>query len=1160
LGLTGTMDPSNDIREYWEASIKNPRKNRKEILKLNIKTKCTNILLVAALMCTMIVMQMSHASVANAYTDTSDMTNEAFFGVWNGSSWTTAGKLNYSYSGGALSSVESAVKAGNYTSAKTALFNYFKARNNVVTNDPGNPGVLEQLIADMAIDNILYNSGKETPITTFTVGNTAQTHSIDVTQSVTDSMAIGAVAYELMSWTAVDPMFTFNSKEAAGNKPVLSVVISGQTYNLNPADDTYVRGSSAYANSNYGSNTALVIKQQNNPELERRTFLKFDLSSLTGVPSSATLKLYGSNTAGTGDHDIILFQYNDISWDEDTLTFANMNSYTFSWQGVATGSNWNLPNYGTDVKYLNIHTRLNFVDDTMSVYKDTDDEKYAQGAIELLLDFIGDKGSAYGDNTEVPGGYSNNLATAYRVKRMLNAFNYLVKNSASMDANACTAMLKNIWVLGNFLNHPSSFNPGNNWGSTQSASLNQIAVTFPEFSSASAWESTSTTRLEQMFDSLLKRDGSYKEASTMYTGVGTSGFSAPLKFSELNGKTYSKTYKDKLAQIYTYYMDTTLPDLGDAGYGDSDYTANHASYLSTAAGIYPDRNDFKYVSTGGALGTAPDYTSKVWRTKVEAVLRSGWDEDDLYMHINDGNGNHGHHDNMGLIAYAYGKRLLIDSGRFAYIDEDPRRQWLVSTEAHNTIEIGNNNSNESVGQVKRFATTELYDFVEFKDTGAYTTANLSSNITQFRSVLFLKPNYWIVSDYLTDSGTASRTYEQKWHMLPDAAITLDAATKKVKTNYSNDANIQVVPADPGSITAQLRDGYFSDEEGTISENVKYASLHKTASNAVTFDTVLYPTDAQDTNRNVKVTRLTTSPNVASTVATALKIELDSGNNGNIGYYYLSHESDTTALTARTFDGYNGRLAYVETDYSNNLTFALMKQGKVLKSGTTNIIEHDSEIEDMGVKWSGTTLEIYGPSLQNDTSTGTAVAIYAPSAISVKLNGQTISHTKSGNYVYAVKPSVRENAKTNWANVKSLGSGHTGTVTAEFDVIPKNDDSAGMIAYCDSSVTPSAPSDCAIFVQLSSDGLFKSRDGGTDSYDTYLKYVADHRYHVKVVANMNTKKYSVYVTPEGGGTVTLAYNYDFRSGAPVTDDMGKAAFQAINSNNVYYVENHIVYSP
>ena len=66
------------------------------------------------------------------FTDTSLMSDEEFFGVWDEENqvWKTEGKINYAYSSD-LAETERYVKLGGYTMAKKALLEYYKNREGI---------------------------------------------------------------------------------------------------------------------------------------------------------------------------------------------------------------------------------------------------------------------------------------------------------------------------------------------------------------------------------------------------------------------------------------------------------------------------------------------------------------------------------------------------------------------------------------------------------------------------------------------------------------------------------------------------------------------------------------------------------------------------------------------------------------------------------------------------------------------------------------------------------------------------------------------------------------------------------------------------------------------------------------------------------------------
>ncbi|MGC1204985.1 MAG: DNRLRE domain-containing protein [Flavobacteriaceae bacterium] len=92
----------------------------------------------------------------------------------------------------------------------------------------------------------------------------------------------------------------------------------------NPSQDAdaYVRGGT-YANTNYGTSTALEVKEANNADFDRMSFLKFNLNSVSNSNiRSAKIRLKVRRTEAGAQHTM-RFVEND-SWTETGITRNNM--------------------------------------------------------------------------------------------------------------------------------------------------------------------------------------------------------------------------------------------------------------------------------------------------------------------------------------------------------------------------------------------------------------------------------------------------------------------------------------------------------------------------------------------------------------------------------------------------------------------------------------------------------------------------------------------------------------------------------------------------------------------------------------------------------------------------------------------------------------------
>lgn len=118
---------------------------------------------------------------------------------------------------------------------------------------------------------------------------------------------------------------------------------------LYPTDDAYVRDGT-YANTNYGSDTQLIIKNDSSANYSRRTFLKFDLSDMDDV-TDAKIRLFGDSASST-QLPIVSLGAASATWNESTITWNNQPAETspvLATTPVATGTDqwyeWNVSEY-----------------------------------------------------------------------------------------------------------------------------------------------------------------------------------------------------------------------------------------------------------------------------------------------------------------------------------------------------------------------------------------------------------------------------------------------------------------------------------------------------------------------------------------------------------------------------------------------------------------------------------------------------------------------------------------------------------------------------------------------------------------------------------------------------------------------------------------------
>jgi len=118
----------------------------------------------------------------------------------------------------------------------------------------------------------------------------------------------------------------------------------------------------------------------------------------------------------------------------------------------------------------------------------------------------------------------------------------------------------------------------------------------------------------------------------------------------------------------------------------------------------------------------------------------------------------------------------------------------------------------------------------------------------------------------------------------------------------------------------------------------------------------------------------------------------------------------------------------------------------------------------------------------------------------------------------------------------LPAEQTGSFEMSFDATPLADSIDVFTGI--SAMTPSAGNDVAAIVRFSDKGTIDVRNGSAFSADQPLGYSAGKVYRVRMVVNVASRTYSVFITPPGQPEVALARNYAFRTQQAAVKSLNK----------------------
>jgi hypothetical protein len=232
------------------------------------------------------------------------------------------------------------------------------------------------------------------------------------------------------------------------------------------------------------------------------------------------------------------------------------------------------------------------------------------------------------------------------------------------------------------------------------------------------------------------------------------------------------------------------------------------------------------------------------------ILRSGWGqdrdryEDERYLIFDCGPlgaGNHGHIDLLHFEAYAFGRPLLVDPGRFTY-HEGGGTNWRVlfrGSAYHNTVTIDGRNQVRYEFDKTRFKirgpepARELLAF----DSGAEVDSvhgvcrSHEYDAVHERRIVFVGGEYWIVSDLLTATGP--HDYDVWFHLSADAQDRVTVSGTRVDAPY-----LVLAQPEDARTAVSITPGFVSPSYG-IKRPAPIVRFHRRARNAV-FHAVLIP--------------------------------------------------------------------------------------------------------------------------------------------------------------------------------------------------------------------------------------------------------------------------------------------------------------------------------
>ena len=462
---------------------------------------------------------------------------------------------------------------------------------------------------------------------------------------------------------------------------------------------------------------------------------------------------------------------------------------------------------------------------------------------------------------------------------------FFFQDSKNITSDFLKKILRIISIHANYIKHNMQHSQyPNNHLIGEATGLVLAGYLMKSFKISTKWFQTGYKILIDQLFLQIDKEGVHKEQAIAYHVFVLNFYIHFLLICNKLGYHISKEAKNRIEKMFEFIMYISLP----TGYlpmiGDSDDGSvtklgqidglNVKELLAVGAVLY-ERGDFKKISKNYSevafwlLGidgyrkynnlqeTDPQETSKAFFESGNFIMRTGWNEEAYYLYFDCGpqgwgEAGHGHADCLSFILYAFGKPLIIDPGTYRYNGAYNWRCFFRGTSAHNTIVVDDLDQSVSLpppdpfgwtftptSKLHYWVTTQKFDLVDGEHNGY---ERLENPITHRRKILFIKGEYWLISDLLTGQG--KHKFDCYFHF-PPGKVLLNEHEGSLCTLFEK-VNIKIVYLKDKYLKATIIEGSENPIQGWVSYTygtklkAPVLNLQKITEAPTFFHTILFP--------------------------------------------------------------------------------------------------------------------------------------------------------------------------------------------------------------------------------------------------------------------------------------------------------------------------------
>ncbi len=453
--------------------------------------------------------------------------------------------------------------------------------------------------------------------------------------------------------------------------------------------------------------------------------------------------------------------------------------------------------------------------------------------------------------------WTSALGNAIRVINWIWALQFIYQSpslSEELFGRIISALVAQVAFISH---HLSKYSSANNHLIGEAAGLAFVGLTMPWLHHAKSWQKQGMAILTEEIEKQIYPDGVMAEQAINYLAFDLDFYLLVWQTAVQQNLPIPAIWQERLeaaCNFIGHIMDESggVPAIGDSDDGrvlalDDHPKANRFQSILATAAVLLKRPDFKALAgeldekSYWLLGESGRITFESL-AKKPPQLNSRAFKDGGYYVMRQGNRHllfdcgplgylslaaHGHADTLSLLLTIGGQPILVDPGTYAYREEGDWRRFFRGTSAHNTIVIDSFDQSEMQGdflwgrqaktRILNWQTNDKFDLCTAEHDGY-----LPLKVTHRRSILFYKPDWILVKDFL--DGEGSHQIEQNWHFPKQAQVVKmaehimsNASISKIFEVKGNKRVIQILTNYIPTLMDNVLEGQTNPIQGWISK-------------------------------------------------------------------------------------------------------------------------------------------------------------------------------------------------------------------------------------------------------------------------------------------------------------------------------------------------------